>query len=92
MNIIFKDKVKKKSHSSRNQGFSNFFLLGDRRIQIRIRIHTSDWWIRIQEAQKHVDPDPQHCFKDNKSFRSHKVTGMALTDPEHWLHHILLQN
>ncbi len=29
------------------------FLLGDRRIQIRsrIRIHTSDWWIRIQEAQ-----------------------------------------
>jgi hypothetical protein len=21
-----------------------------------IRIHTSDWWIRIREAQKHVDP------------------------------------
>jgi hypothetical protein len=33
------------------------FLLNDRRI--RIRIHTSDYWIRIQEAQKHVDPvDP----------------------------------
>jgi hypothetical protein len=40
-------------------------------IQIRIRIHTSDWLIRIriQEAQKHVDPvdpdpysDPQHCM------------------------------
>jgi hypothetical protein len=31
----------------------------DRRI--RIRIHTSDQWIRIQEAQKHVDPvDPEH--------------------------------
>jgi hypothetical protein len=29
----------------------------------RIRIHTSDKWIRIREAQKHVDPvdpDPQH--------------------------------
>jgi hypothetical protein len=32
--------------------------LGDKRI--RIRIHTSDLWTRIQEAQKHVDPDPQH--------------------------------
>ncbi len=27
-------------------------------------------------------------FKDNKSFRSHKVTDMDLTDPEHWLHYI----
>jgi hypothetical protein len=45
-------------------------LLGDGRIQIRI--HTSYWWIRIriQEAQKHVDPvdpdsdpDTQHCFE-----------------------------
>jgi hypothetical protein len=39
----------------------------DRRIRIRsrIRIHTSDKWIRILEAQKHVDPvdpDPQHCM------------------------------
>ena len=43
--------------------FFLLFLLDDRRI--RIRIHTSDWWIRIQEAQKHVDPvdpDPQHWF------------------------------
>jgi hypothetical protein len=50
------------------------FLHDDRRIRIRIqcriRIHTSDKWIRIQEAQKHVDPvdpdsdpDPQHCLK-----------------------------
>jgi hypothetical protein len=56
--------------------FFLLFLLNVRRIQIwtriRIRIHTSDKWIRIriwiQEAQKHVDPgdldpdpDPQHC-------------------------------
>ncbi len=31
-----------------------------------IRIRTSDYWIRIREAQKHADrvdpdPDPQHC-------------------------------
>jgi hypothetical protein len=56
--------------------FFLLFLHDDRRIRIRsririqsrIRIHTSDYWIRIriQEAQKHVDPvdpDPQHwCF------------------------------
>jgi serine/threonine protein kinase len=39
------------------------------RIQSRIRIHTSDWWIRIREAQKHVDPDsdpdPQHWTKES---------------------------
>ncbi len=40
---------------------TKLFLLDDR----RIRIHTSDLWIRIgiQEAQKHTDPtapDPQH--------------------------------
>jgi hypothetical protein len=41
--------------------FSFFlFLLDDRRIRIRSRINTSDW-IRIHEAQKHVDPDPEHC-------------------------------
>jgi hypothetical protein len=48
--------------------FMDLFLLGDRRI--RIRIHTSDYWIRIriQEAQKDVDPvelqdpSPQHCL------------------------------
>jgi hypothetical protein len=34
------------------------FLRYDRRIWIRI--HTSDKWIRNQEAQKHTDP--QHCF------------------------------
>ncbi len=37
--------------------FFILFLLDDR----RIRIHTPDWWIRIpiriQEAQKHTDPD-----------------------------------
>ncbi len=35
----------------------------------RIRIHTSDLWIRILESQKHVDPvnpdpDPQHWQKE----------------------------
>jgi hypothetical protein len=44
--IIFKrpQKVKKKSESR----FILLFLLGDRRIRIRIRIHTSDKWIRIR--------------------------------------------
>jgi hypothetical protein len=42
--------------------FFLLFLLDER----RIRIHTSDKWIRIREAQKHVDPvdpdsDPEHC-------------------------------
>ncbi len=43
------------------------FLHDDRRIRIqsriRSRIHPSDKWIRIREAQKQVDPDsdPQHC-------------------------------
>ncbi len=37
------------------------FLLDDRRI--RIRISTSDQWIRIWEAQKHVNPvDPEHWY------------------------------
>ncbi len=31
--------------------------------RIRIRIRTFDGWIRILEAQKHADPDPQHCLK-----------------------------
>ncbi len=52
-------KVKKESR------FFLLFLLNDRRIRIQSRIHYSDYWIRIriQEAQKHVDPvdpDPQH--------------------------------
>ncbi len=73
--IIFKDKKSKRSHKAVGiKVFLYFFLLGDRRIEIRIRIHTSDWWIRIQEVQKHVDPvdpnpdsdpDPQHCQKVN---------------------------
>jgi hypothetical protein len=52
----------------KNQSKSRFFLLfllGDR----RLRIHTFGQWIRIriQEAQKHVDPvdpdpDPQHWY------------------------------
>ncbi len=40
-------KFRKKSLNSRNQDFSYFFV-DDRRIRIRIRIHTSDLWIRIR--------------------------------------------
>ncbi len=67
MYIIFKDKKSKSGHIAVGIKVFLTFLLGDRRI--RIRIHTSDWWIRIriQEAQKHVDPvdpdsvpDPQY--------------------------------
>jgi hypothetical protein len=44
------------------------FLLGDKRIWIRIHTYVKRIRIRIQEAQKHVDPvdpdsDPQHLFK-----------------------------
>ncbi len=58
-------KVKKKSQSSRNQGFLNFFAWWLKDPDPDPDPYgTSDWWIRIQEAQKHVDPvdpdsDPQ---------------------------------
>ncbi len=38
-------------------------------IRIRIRNTASNWWIRIREAQRHVDPvdpDPQHWFWGEK--------------------------
>jgi hypothetical protein len=40
------------------------FLLDDGRIRSLSRIRTCDQWIRmrIREAQKHTDPDPQHCY------------------------------
>ncbi len=69
LNIIFKDKKKsKRSHKAEGINVFLTFLLGERRIQSRI--HTSDWWIRIQiqEAQKHVDPvdpDPQHWLNQS---------------------------
>jgi hypothetical protein len=70
---FFKDKKSKRSHKAVGSRFFLLFLLGDRRIRSRIRIHTPDYWIRIriQEAQKHTDPtdpdpdsdpDPQHWF------------------------------
>ncbi len=71
MYIIFKDKKSKRSHKAVGIKVFLTFLIGDRRIQIRsrirIRINTSDWWIRIQ-VQKHVDPvdpdsDGQHWFQ-----------------------------
>ncbi len=53
LNHFSKIKSQKKSQNSKNQGFSYYFCL----------------MIRIQEAQKHVDPvdpdpdsDPQQCF------------------------------
>jgi hypothetical protein len=68
MYMIFKDKKSKRSHKAEGIKVFLTFMVSDKRIQIRIRIYTSDWWIRIriQEAQKHVDPvdpDPQHWFK-----------------------------
>ncbi len=54
--------------------FFLLFLFNDRRIRIRIqsriRIHTSDYWIRIriQEAQKQVDPvDPDPVPETNET-------------------------
>ncbi len=71
LHYFSKIKSQKESQNSGIQGFSYYFsfLHDDRRIRIqsRIRIHTSDQWIRIRirEAKKHVDPvdpDPEHCF------------------------------
>ncbi len=66
-----KIKTKKSKRSHKTVGievFSHYlevFLLDDRRI--RIRIHTSDKRIRIQEAQKHIEPtDPNIARKNIK--------------------------
>jgi hypothetical protein len=49
----------KRSHKT--VGIKIFFTnMLDRRILIRIRICTSDYRIRILEAHKHTDSDPQH--------------------------------
>jgi hypothetical protein len=62
---FFKDKSK---WSHKTVGIKIFLtiFLADRRIRSRIRIHTSDYRIRIREAQKHVDPDPvpEHCYQE----------------------------
>ncbi len=90
MYIIFKDKKSKRSHKAVGIKVFLTFLLGDRSIQIRIRIHTFNWWIRIriQEAQKHVDPDPnadpdlQHWFSGPCGCNENKkilfLTGLSL--------------
>ncbi len=41
---------------------SYFASIISEKARIRIRIRTSDLWIRILEAQKHADQDPQHCI------------------------------
>ncbi len=59
--VTFSKIKSQKSHKTVGTFFLIFFL-DDR----RIRIHTSDKWIRIQEAQKHTDPtnpDPQHWLR-----------------------------
>jgi hypothetical protein len=62
-----KIKSRKESQNSRNQCYSYYFCMiieGSGSRAGRIRMHTSDEWIRIREAQKHVDPvDPEHCLK-----------------------------
>ena len=61
---FFTGKRSKRSHKTIWIKVFLLFLLDER----RIRIHTSDKWIRIREAQKHVDPvdpdsDPEHCWE-----------------------------
>ncbi len=60
---FFKDKKSKRSRKTVESRFFLLILLDDR----RIRIYTSDLWIRIriQEAQKHPDPDPQNRSKES---------------------------
>jgi hypothetical protein len=58
---FFKDKKSLKSHKTIGINVFLLFLLDDRRIRIRI----SELWIRIREAQKHMDPTdpaPQQCL------------------------------
>jgi hypothetical protein len=53
---ISKIKVIKQSQNSRNQGFSYYFCVmmeGSGSVPL-------DYWIRIQEAKKHTDPDQQY--------------------------------
>ncbi len=67
--IIFqRQKVKKKSQSSRNQGFSHYFCLllaGSVSESIPLTNRSA---IRIQEAQKHTDP--QHWKKQGFFYSS----------------------
>jgi hypothetical protein len=73
------------SQNSKNQGFSYYLAWqqkDDRRI--RIQIHSADFWIRIQEAQKHVDPVDQDPDSDrirntNKYLFNPHVQGTCLS-------------
>jgi hypothetical protein len=44
------------------------------RIRSRTQNHTSDYWVRIREVQKHVDPDPdpQHWIKETNFYTGPK--------------------
>ncbi len=50
--------------------FLNFLLVDG-------RIRTNKIWIRIQEAQKHTDPDPEHCINPSFRYRTRTITGLA---------------
>ncbi len=59
--------------------------------RIRIRIHTSEAWIRIREAKKHVDPvdpdpdaDPEHCLKVTEE-KTRIWSWIRDTDPQIWI-------
>jgi len=57
--------------------FVLLFLLDN--IRIRIRICISVLWIRIREAQKHMDPkdpDPQHWFNPDRKCRSIEIRSL----------------
>jgi hypothetical protein len=49
--------------------FFSLFLLADRRIRIRIRL--CDYWIRIREAQKHMDPMDPDPDSDPQNWQIH---------------------
>jgi hypothetical protein len=56
-----KIKSKKNSQNSRNQGFSYYFgMMIERSGSIPL-------WIRIREAQKHVNPDPTVMLNNKKA-------------------------
>ncbi len=66
--LFFKDKKSKRvtKYCSRIQDFSYYFCMIIRiQSRIRVGIHTSDYWIRIQirKAKKYVDPDLEHCHQ-----------------------------
>jgi hypothetical protein len=76
---FFKDKKSKRSHKKVGIKVFLLFFLADRKI--RIRIHNFDYWVRIREAEKHVDPvdpDPEHWCPHSAT------TGLSGRRPNDW--------